>query len=52
MGQDLSRWGQSGQLDIGVELGLGGQTQQGNVVSEVESQGEDVLKRFHLPQCF
>lgn len=52
MGQDLSRWGQRGQLDVGVELGLGSQTQQGNVVSEVEIQGEDFLKRFHSPQCF
>lgn len=52
VGQDLSRWGQSGQLDVGVELGIGGQTQQGNVVSEVESKGEDFFKRFHSPQCF
>lgn len=52
VGQDLSRWGQSGQLDVGVELGIGGQTQQGNVVSEVESKGEDFFKRFHSPKCF
>lgn len=33
VGQDLSRWGQRGQLDVGVEFGVGGQTQQGNVIA-------------------
>lgn len=52
MGQDLSRWGQRGQLDVGVELGLGSQTQQGNVVSEVEIQGEEFLKKISLAPVF
>lgn len=38
VGQDLSRWGQRGQLDVRVEFGRRGQTQQSNVVSEVESR--------------
>lgn len=36
MGQDLAGGRQRAQLDVGVQSGIRGQTQQGDVVPEVE----------------
>lgn len=51
VGKKLARGRQRAQLNVGVQTGLGGQTQQGNVIPEVEIHESDRLKEDNLSVC-
>lgn len=42
MGQDLTRGREAGELNVGVESSVGGQTKQSNVVSEERNNMDSV----------